>query len=123
MAESTTGPKFIFLLLGFVASLLVYGAIVPFQSPQNDPVCFSAHTCSPRGEEPKNTLFEQEVQSTETAKEMKNLPVSEPCMQRAISFKENQWSWQEEGVSHRDATFSEAITCIQRAYEKWSFRR
>ena len=117
MVKSATGSKFIFLLLGFLTSLLAYGVIF-LSRPQDESVCCSIHTNSSQGKEPKNHLLEKDLHLPKPTKPMMNSPVSEPCMQQAISFKEDSWSTHEEDMSSRQAKFNEAVSCIQKAYEE-----
>ena len=118
MAKYTTGSKFILLPLGFLTSLLAYGLIALSQPPSNEFVFCFIITSSSREKDSLSPLVEKEFHPPEPTKPMMNLPVSEPCMRHAISFKEDHWLIQGEEVSSRQAQFSKAMTCIQKAYEK-----
>lgn len=118
MTKYTTGAKFILLPLGFLTSLLAYGLIALSQSPPIEFVFCSIITSSSREKDPASPIVEKEFHPPEPTKPMMNLPVSEPCMRQAISFKEDHWLIHGEDMSSRQAQFSEAMVCIQKAYEK-----
>ena len=74
-------------------------------------------TCSSHEKKPAK-LLENEILDTNPTKPMLNLPVSEPCMQEAISFKEEKWSSHVLEMSFRRTKFDEAMSCIQKAYKE-----